>query len=153
MAPHSYFSMDIRQKESDLTIFGILLFISLNLLFVSIYSVYRESYALDPRYLQRIRSISVLNTLLQIGCFSGYWLNIYAVYECAWICWLTLSTFSITSMGIKMGESYIILVSSNYTLSGHRSIPRRYRIFVFVFWCIGSLIDTAGSFVVDVDCS
>ena len=144
MVPHSYFTPNLRTSQTDITIFGILLFISLNLLFISLYSVYRESYAVDPKYLRRIRFISVLNTILQISCVTGYWLNIYAVYECSWILWLTLSTFCITSMGIKIGESYIILVSTNYKLNDHRSIPRKYRIFVYLFWGIGSLIDATG---------
>ena len=66
MVPHSYFTPNLRTSQTDITIFGILLFISLNLLFISLYSVYRESYAVDPKYLRRIRFISVLNTILQI---------------------------------------------------------------------------------------
>jgi len=48
-------------------------------------------------------------------------------------------------MGIKIGESYVILVSSNYKLADHQSIPPKYRRAVYGFWCIGSLIDGTGT--------
>lgn len=136
---------DIRKSQTDVTTFCVLLFISINLFIASIYSIYRESYAVDPGYLKRVRSILVVTTILQIVCFSGYWLNIYLMYEIAWLIWLTLSTFSIMFMGIKFGQSYIILVTPNYSLKDHNKIPNKYIILTFSFWFIGSCIDITGT--------
>lgn len=145
MTSRDLFSQDLRTSEHDITIFSLLLFISLNLFLLSIYSLCRENYAMNPHYLQRTRSIGIVTTLLQISCFGGYWLNLYAMYEVSWIIWLTLSTFCITLMGIRYGQSYIILVSNRYSLTEHNRIPRKYIICTFTFWSIGSCIDVTGT--------
>eukprot|EP01083_Nonionella_stella_P017075 47704_1 len=138
------FQPSIRNGSEDVATYCILIFISSNLLFACFYSIYRESYALDPSYLKHIRRTCVLTTSLQLLCFIGYWLGIYFMYELCWIMWLTLSTFSIMFMGIKFGESYIILVTPNYCLQDNK-IPTKYIVLLFLFWFIGSCVDIAGT--------
>ena len=140
-------ALHIRNGSDEITTFSILLFISSNLFFASLYSIYREAYAIDQEYLKRVRTILVMTTLLQIACFGGYWLGIYLMYELCWIIWLTLSTFSIFLMGIRFAQTYIILCSPHYQLKDHADIPKKYVRLVIIFWFIGSCIDITGTVV------
>eukprot|EP01084_Bolivina_argentea_P128952 227851_1 len=133
-----------KKSNSDKLIFCVLIFITVNLVICTCYSVYREKYAINQDYLKSIRTILVAATLLQLICFVGYWIGTYVIYQFCTITWDTLITSAVMLMVVRFGESYIVLVTENYTLQNHSEIPFKFTITIFLIWFIGSCINIIG---------
>ena len=111
----------------------------------SIYNISREHQAQNPFYLREVRRMCFICIALQLTCFIGYWTGMILMYQLSWTIWLTISTICIMVMGIKFGESYIILVTAKYTLNHNRVIPKKYIKRIYAFWLISSLINITGT--------
>ena len=100
----------IRDRTSFFTIWigcGILIILSIWNLRRG-YQVYPEFEVTMQRFSQ-LRWLTLLNCVLQMQCFTGYYLNYSLLTETAWVIWVTTAGLCLATLGVRTSQVYNFL--------------------------------------------
>ncbi|ETO09066.1 hypothetical protein RFI_28318 [Reticulomyxa filosa] len=95
-------------QNGELVFWVLLYIIMLWLLFASLLILYRQQSAPEQvKRLWKMRYVTLVCVLLQIGAFTGYFLQIPLIHEGFWQLWIPMFTFGFGYLSNKMIEAYL----------------------------------------------